>query len=207
MLKRIQNGYELEEDVELTKEQQERFNEIQNYPAGFMPDYEAYITDASMPSEFDEEGNKRNFSVHPMRDMMIDNKNKTIARITTSRLIRAAELTPEEIMQLAAFYPDWKPGKDVKVGEIYNYHGLLYEAIQAHTTQADWTPDKTASLWKPSVPDDVIPDWTQPTGAHDAYNKGDRVIYKDKIWTSKIDANTTIPDGDEPYNRYWGPES
>ena len=39
------------------------------------------------------------------------------------------------------------------------------------------------------------------------FPKADRVIYKDKIWTSKIDANTTIPDGDEPYNRYWGPES
>lgn len=79
MLKRIQNGYELKEDVELTKEQQERFNEIQNYPAGFMPDYEAYITDGSMPSDFDEDGNKRSLAKHPMRDLMINAQiNKTV---------------------------------------------------------------------------------------------------------------------------------
>ena len=207
MLKRIPSGYELEAGISLTAEQQERFEEIRHMDAGFMDDLEKYVEHGELPGKYDEEGNLRSFRHHPMRDAIMENMTKIVARITTSRLIRAAELTPEEIMQLAAFYPDWKPGKDVKVGEIYNYHGLLYEAIQAHTTQADWTPDKTASLWKPSVPDDVIPDWTQPTGAHDAYNKGDRVIYKDKIWTSKIDANTTIPDGDEPYNRYWGPES
>ena len=72
MLKRIQNGYQLEEGVTLNKEQQERFDEIKNYPAGFMPDYEQYILDGSMPSEFDEEGNKRNLAAHPMRDLMVD---------------------------------------------------------------------------------------------------------------------------------------
>ena len=72
MLKRINNGYELTEGISLAKEQQERFDEIKNFPAGFMPDYEAYILEGSMPSEFDEEGNKRNLAVHPMRDLMIN---------------------------------------------------------------------------------------------------------------------------------------
>ena len=72
MLKRINNSYTLEEGVGLTEEQLKRFEEIKSLPAGFMPDYEAYILEGSMPSEFDEEGNKRNLAVHPMRDLMIN---------------------------------------------------------------------------------------------------------------------------------------
>ena len=74
MLKRINNGYELTEGITLTKEQQERFDEIKSLPAGFMPDYEQYIFDGSMPSPVDEEGNKKNLAVHPMRDLMIESK-------------------------------------------------------------------------------------------------------------------------------------
>ena len=193
MLKRINNSYTLEEGVGLTEEQQKRFEEIKSLPAGFIPDYEQYITDGSMPSEYDEEGNKRNLTVHPMRDLMIETATKNIARITTSRMIRADELTPDEIKQLANYYPDWRPGKDAKVGDIYSYHGLLYEVVQAHTMQADWQPDKTASLWKATVPTDVIPDWQQPTGAHDAYNTGDKVLFKGEVYKSLIDANTWSP--------------
>jgi len=29
------------------------------------------------------------------------------------------------------------------------------------------------------------------------------VQYDSQVWESKIDANTTVPDGDVPYNRYW----
>lgn len=32
-----------------------------------------------------------------------------------------------------------------------------------------------------------------PTGAHDAYKKGDRVFYDGRAWTSKIDANVWSP--------------
>ena len=38
------------------------------------------------------------------------------------------------------------------------------------------------------------PEWTQPTGGHDAYKKGDRVSYKGKVYESLIDANVYSPD-------------
>ena len=72
MLKRVNGGYELEKGVVLTEEQQERFENIKNYPAGFMQDYENYITDGSMPSPVDEEGSKRDLAKHPMRDLIIE---------------------------------------------------------------------------------------------------------------------------------------
>ncbi len=72
MLRRVSNGYELEEGTNLTEEQQSRFETIKDFPAGFMSDYEQYIQDGSFPSHLDEEGNKRDLSSHPMRNLMLD---------------------------------------------------------------------------------------------------------------------------------------
>ena len=36
--------------------------------------------------------------------------------------------------------------------------------------------------------------WSKPTGAHDAYNKGDIVNYNGKLYQSTIDGNTWSPD-------------
>lgn len=61
-------------------------------------------------------------------------------------------------------------------------------------TEADWTPDATASLWKKiGDPTEEWPAWSQPIGAHDAYNSGDKVSHNGKHWTSNIDANVWEP--------------
>lgn len=39
-----------------------------------------------------------------------------------------------------------------------------------------------------------IPDWKQPTGASDAYMKGDKVRYKGSVYESLIDGNVWAPD-------------
>jgi hypothetical protein len=36
-------------------------------------------------------------------------------------------------------------------------------------------------------------DYVQPTGAHDAYNKGDRVLFNGKVYASTIDGNVWSP--------------
>ena len=40
----------------------------------------------------------------------------------------------------------------------------------------------------------------RPSGAHDAYNTGDKVTHNGKQYTSQIDGNTTEPGTDE---RWW----
>ena len=40
----------------------------------------------------------------------------------------------------------------------------------------------------------TIPDFVQPTGAHDAYMKGDAITYNGKIYKSVIDNNVWSPD-------------
>lgn len=47
---------------------------------------------------------------------------------------------------------------------------------------------------QPEPDPEDIPEWVQPTGAHDAYNKGDRVRYAGKVYESLIDGNVWSPD-------------
>lgn len=41
----------------------------------------------------------------------------------------------------------WIAGEAVDVGDKRTYQRRIYGCIQAHTTQADWTPDVTPALW------------------------------------------------------------
>lgn len=92
-------------------------------------------------------------------------------------------------------YPDWIPkGFRYYPGERVSYNANLYRCIQDHISQADWTPDQAVSLWAPiSDSSEEWPEWKQPAGAHDAYNKGDKVAHNDKHWISDIDANVYEP--------------
>lgn len=70
----------------------------------------------------------------------------------------------------------------------------LYRCLQDHTTQADWAPDVSTSLWvevgDPSV---EYPAWSQPVGAHDAYDQGAKVTHNGKKWISDISGNAYEP--------------
>lgn len=92
-------------------------------------------------------------------------------------------------------FPAWNPdGYDYFAGEKVKYNGLIYRCIQNHKSQADWAPDTAVSLWvETSDPAIEWPEWKQPAGAHDAYNKGDKVSHLDKHWVSDIDANVYEP--------------
>ena len=57
------------------------------------------------------------------------------------------ELNDQLALKYSAMYPVWATGIAVEVGQRYQYGDRLYKVVQAHTTQADWTPDITPSLW------------------------------------------------------------
>lgn len=105
-----------------------------------------------------------------------------------------ATLTDEQALELTALYPFWVTGTAYTVGTIIRYEGELYRCVQAHTSQADWTPPAVPALWvKIADPSVEWPEWVQPTGAHDAYAKGAKVSHNGKHWTSDIDANVYEP--------------
>lgn len=92
-------------------------------------------------------------------------------------------------------FPEWiSKGHEYLVSERVSYYGKLYRCIQAHKSQEDWAPDVAVSLWVP-IDDPAIewPEWKQPTGAHDAYNKGDKVSHNEKHWISDVDNNVWEP--------------
>lgn len=113
----------------------------------------------------------------------------------------AASLTDEQAMEVVAVYDAWTVGKTYAVGDFLTYgeNGVgdpqLYKVAQAHTSQADWKPDATPALYVAiGLDDSGYPVWSQPTGSHDAYNKGDVVNYNGTLYQSTIDGNTYSPD-------------
>lgn len=104
----------------------------------------------------------------------------------------AALQSDEQALENIYLYPSWKEDLSVKVDERYRYGETLYKCVQAHTTQADWTPDATPALWV-VVSLDEWPEWVQPTGASDAYAKDAKVSHNDKHWTSDVSGNVWEP--------------
>lgn len=111
----------------------------------------------------------------------------------------STDLEDDKAMEVADLYPAWEPAKPYTVGMILQYgvnqdqETQLYRVIQAHTSQADWLPDKTPALYKKVGFDGDIPIWTRPYGSTDAYDKGDKVSHNGKIWVSDLDANVWEP--------------
>ena len=109
-------------------------------------------------------------------------------------------LEDEVAMEIADLYKPWVEGKAYTTGTILKYgtnadgETQLYSVLQNHTSQFDWLPDLTPSLYKKVGFDDSgIPIWTQPLGASDAYAKGDVVTHNNKTWVSDVDANVWEP--------------
>ena len=104
----------------------------------------------------------------------------------------ATNLTDEDALQAVELFPQWVTGHAYAVDERLQYKNVLYRVVQAHTSQADWTPDITPALFV-VVSLDEWPEFVQPTGAHDAYKKGDKVTFNGKHYISLIDANVYSP--------------
>ena len=102
--------------------------------------------------------------------------------------------TDTQALEAPAVYPEWKTDVMYALNERILYNNILYKVITSHTSQADWTPDVSASLFaKVLIPDpDIIPEWEQPDSTN-PYMKGDKVTYNGKTWVSIVDNNVWAP--------------
>lgn len=119
----------------------------------------------------------------------------------------AQTLTENEALEIATVYPAYEVGKLYKANEFISYgvndvgDPQLYKVVQAHTSREDWKPDITPALYTPiGLTEEGYPVWSQPTGAHDAYNIGDIVDYNGTLYKSLIDGNVYSP---EEYPAGW----
>lgn len=108
-----------------------------------------------------------------------------------------AEQTASESEMDVLQEDDWfnRLGEEVVAGDEVTHLGVTYQVIQPHTLSACWVPGQVPALYKVKpAPGEEWPEFVQPTGAHDAYNKGDKVTYKGEHYISLIDANVWAPD-------------
>ena len=108
-----------------------------------------------------------------------------------------ARTAPDAVLlaQPMVMYDEWSAESVAyTLNDIRQYNGLLYRCVQAHTSQATWTPEDAPSLWtRIADPTQEWPEWIQPTGAHNAYALGAKVSHAGKHWVSNVANNVWEP--------------
>ena len=129
------------------------------------------------------------------------NRLQAAEQIRRALQMYTATLPEEKALEIATVYPAWEVNKAYAVGDIISYgvnsvnDPQLYKVVQAHTSQAEWTPDSVPALYDAfGLDDSGYPIWSQPSGAHDAYSAGDIVNYNGALYQSLIDGNVWAPD-------------
>jgi len=110
-----------------------------------------------------------------------DSGNLVVARQTHNR-------TEHDVSTIPALFAVWRTGasgdldwvdqEQVEVGMRRVFDGVLYECLQAHQTQSDWTPPAVPALWKVVVTETPTDDWTPGV----TYAVDDVVMYNEQEW-------------------------
>lgn len=120
------------------------------------------------------------------------------ARVLRPLIVKAAEsLDDSDALDGVELFDHWHIGMELTANKRISHEEKLYRVVQAHTAQEGWEPDKTPALFTEVARPGEIPVWKQPTGAQDAYAKGDKVWYPERdtdIYVSTIDNNVWSPD-------------
>lgn len=109
------------------------------------------------------------------------------------------ELSDEQKAWFIRFVQQWQPGISYTAGELVQHYELVYRVIQPHTSLRNWQPHTVPALFVfvPQTSTDdgtpVVPDFIQPTGAHDAYRAGDKVYFDGAVWEAVLDFVTWSP--------------
>ena len=115
----------------------------------------------------------------------------------------AETLSDAQALQVPMLFDEFDGnGVAYEVGKRVLYNDILYKVVQAHTSQAEWTPVAAPSLFAKVINETIdgsIPEFEQPDSTN-PYMKGDRVIFNGKVYESLIDNNVYSP---EAYPAGW----
>lgn len=104
-------------------------------------------------------------------------------------------LTDEQAIENIILFPTWSIGINYKVNDRIRYNNILYRVLQDHTSQADWVPSSTVSLFARvlnETEDNSIPEWIQPEST-EGFKIGDQVMHNGILYTSTADNNIWEP--------------
>ena len=122
----------------------------------------------------------------------VDAKEESLNKIGK---IVANQVTDDKVaLTIQEFYDIWTIGTLYKVGQYITYKDILYKVLTEHTSQENWTPDISPSLFANVLTslDGTPQEWVQPDSTN-AYMIGDKVIYEGVIYESVIDNNIWSP--------------
>lgn len=131
---------------------------------------------------------------------LTEKRLRTPLSIAFVKMVENGEIDEVTASENADMFLNWNENITYNAGDFRTYfteeNGIkLYKCLQAHTSQADWTPDVSSALWKEvGITENGIPKWSQPISSADAYMIGDEVMYNDVHYKSIIDNNVWPPD-------------
>lgn len=115
----------------------------------------------------------------------------------------AKDLSDDQKEEILSVYEEYQEDKEYKEGDKFTFEGKFYEVIQEHRSQRTWIPSSTPALYKEFLSvkikdeagneSEVVAEFKKPTGAHDAYKEGDKVLFEGKVYESLIEANVYSP--------------
>lgn len=111
--------------------------------------------------------------------------NALIAKI--QRLYIEGTLTESQYTELRTMLAEQNP---VKTYDVESELDRVWVELRRIASIVDSMPEPSPE----PEPSEDVPDWVQPTGAHDAYQKGDKVRYNGNVYESLIDGNVWSPD-------------
>lgn len=123
----------------------------------------------------------------------LENKQE-VEELRTSLNTIIATLPDDAAKDHIILFKEWKAGVDYAVGDRVRYNQGLFKVLQAHTSQADWTPSRAPSLFATILnPNpDIIEEWIQPDSTN-GYATGDKVLHNGETWISTADNNVWEP--------------
>ena len=154
-------------EIVLTEEQQARLDEIQGVT---MPEYDAvaYVRDGvgTVPDNRDD--------VDKLIDKLLELDPEGTA--TSELIIEAAH--------------EWRPGASYDRYVYVEHESVLYKTIHPIRPHETLSPVEAPHLYARigaiSGGEIIIEEWRQPTGEHDAYKIGDKVLHKGQTWVCTL---------------------
>jgi RNA processing factor Prp31 len=137
------------------------------------------------------------------QEIEVKQRTEEVAHIVAN-IVQLDDLMEEQKESYLGLYPEWQTDKSYEINEVIRYESTLYKVVQAHTSQSDWLPSEVDSLYTELRNDtivdedtgeetEIIDEFVQPEGAHDAYMTGDKVEFEGDIYESTIDNNVYSP--------------
>lgn len=132
----------------------------------------------------------------------IQNKEaqKAMEMLNMNFNVQVQTLSDEMALEVPSVFPKWEVGVAYEVGFKLRHNDILFKVLQAHTSQEDWEPDKTPSLFtqvivgqvNPETGEQEILEWVQPDSTN-PYMMGDKVSFNGVTYESVIDNNIWSP--------------